>query len=202
MQTRDSGVFLGRQPILDGRLRVIAYELLFRGSGDLAEARVCDDAVATRRVVSRAFRDIGIRTVVGQAAAFVNVDAESLLDSMIETLPREQVVLELLETVEISDQLIERCRVLTARGYRIALDDFCSYSDAYDPLLDIADIVKIDVLQLDPDALMKLVRKLKLWPTRLLAEKVETMERARECVRLGFDLFQGFLFGRPELLAG
>lgn len=202
MQTKDHDVFLGRQPILDRRLRVTAYELLFRCAGNLTEAHVGDDAVATKSVVTRAFRDIGIHTVVGQAVAFVNVDAESLLNSMIETLPREQVVLELLETVEITDQLIERCRALKAQKYRIALDDFCSYSEAYDPLLDIADIVKIDVLQLDPESLLKLVRKLRLWPTRLLAEKVETVARARECVMLGFDLFQGYLFGRPELLAG
>ena len=133
-------------------------------------------------------------------AIFVNVDAEMLYSHRIDALPTDRVVLELLETIAVDEQIVSRCRELKQRGFRLALDDFCSCADRYEPLLEIADIVKIDVPQLDPQALAALVRRLKLYPGRLLAEKVETMERARECLALGFDLFQGFVFARPSLL--
>lgn len=200
MATRSSDMFLARQPIVDRQRRLVAYELLFRNGSDGNRARVDDDALATAGVVQRAFGDLGIRTVVGGARAFVNLDSEWLLGSAVQRLPGPQVVLEILETVCIDAQLVERCRVLKALGYLLALDDFFHYNEAYEPLLAVVDIVKIDVLQLDSAALGALVRRLQLWPTRLLAEKVDTAERAAQCMALGFDLFQGFFFGRPAIL--
>jgi c-di-GMP-related signal transduction protein len=110
-------------------------------------------------------------------------------------------VLELLETIEIDTRVIARCRELKAHGFKLALDDFFHYSEAYDAVLDLIDIVKIDTQRLDHDSLSDLVSRLRLWPARLLAEKVQTLERARLCLALGFELFQGFFFGRPTLLA-
>ncbi len=199
MRDQANDLFLGRQPILDRRQHLVAYELLYR-AGRESQARVTDDAVATAEVMRRAFKRIGINTVLGECAGFVNVDAEMLYSHRIDALPTDRVVLELLETIAVDEQIVSRCRELKQRGFRLALDDFCSCADRYEPLLEIADIVKIDVPQLDPQALAALVRRLKLYPGRLLAEKVETMERARECLALGFDLFQGFVFARPSLL--
>lgn len=200
MRTPSSDVFIGRQPVLDRQRRVIAYELLFRASqGDLG-AHVSDDALSSARLIAHAFRELGIDTVVGRALAFVNLDAELIMSPMIETLPNDQVVLELLETVSIDDRIVRRCHDLKRRGYRLALDDFFRYSEAYEPLLEVVDIVKVDVLMLDADSLADLVRCLKPWRTRLLAEKVDTGKRARDCLALGFDLFQGFYFGRPAIV--
>lgn len=193
-------VFLGRQPILDRNHRPVAYELLFRASPNDDVAHVSDDAQATRWVIDRAFRQLGIRTVVGRSRAFVNLCAESLISPMIEALPREQVVLEILETVEVDARIVRRCRDLKAKGYRLALDDVSCYSDACEALLGLIDIIKIDVLLVEPGALASLVRRLRSYDTRLLAEKVDSRERARECLALGFDLFQGFFFGRPVML--
>ncbi len=195
-----SAVFLGRQPVVDRAGNVVAFELLFRSSPECGCACFSDDRLATAGVVTRAFRQVGIRAVVGDARALVNVCAETLMNRMIETLPPEQIVIELLEGVHIEDRLVRRCRTLKARGYRFALDDFCHYREIYDPLLEIVDVVKIDILGLGPAPLAALVAKLRSWPALLLAEKVESPERARECRELGFDLFQGFHFGRPVVL--
>lgn len=200
MQIRSPEAFVGRQPILDLEHHVVAYELLFRAAAGDTQARVAEDGLATARLITRAFCDLGIHTVVGKAQAFVNLDAQSLMSAVIETLPREQVVLELLETVETDDRVLRRCRALKTKGYRFALDDFCRYSRACDPLLEIADIIKIDVLMLDPQSLSELVRCLKPWRPKLLAEKVESRECARRCRALGFQFFQGFFFGRPAVL--
>ena len=199
MATHIPDVFLGRQPILDRWLRVVAYELLFR-SETTGVANVNDDTAATAQVIRQAFRQLGIRTVVGDCSAFINVDAPTLLGRAIEALPADQVVIELLETIAIDDDIVRRCRELKALGYRLALDDFVRYEETYEPLLEIVDIVKIDVLQVTPDYLARLVRRLRPWPPQLLAEKVETRQGARDCRALGFSLFQGFYFGRPALL--
>ncbi|NMG44936.1 EAL domain-containing protein [Aromatoleum toluvorans] len=193
-------IFLARQPIFDRQRKVAAYELLFR-EDQSGEARVTDDARATAQVIARAFGRLGLNSVIGGSTGFVNVDAEMLMSGRIEKLPRERVVLELLETIEIDCAVLERCAELKHLGYRLALDDVCAVSREMEPLLDIVDVVKLDILQVDPAALEQLVRRLRLHPAKLLAEKVDTLERARRCLALGFDLFQGYLFARPTLLA-
>jgi len=218
-------LFLGRQPIVDRRRHVVAYELLYRASRvNFARVRNTDAAgggpsasagaaagirpadgmvngvVATARVMHRALRRIGLNTVLGPCAGFINVDGEMLASSRIASLPPDRVVLELLETIRVDAAVIARCRQLKAMGYRLALDDFVSLTADSEPLLELADIVKIDVPQLSPQALTQLVARLKIYPARLLAEKVDTRERARHCLELGFHYFQGYFFARPGVL--
>lgn len=197
---RSRDLFIGRQLILDHRHRAIGYELLSR-SGREDTSNIEDGAKATATVMQRAFREIGIQTIVGGGKAFINVDAEMLLSPMLESLAPDRVVLELLESIVIDEQVVRRSRELKAKGYRLALDDFVHYDESYTPLLEIVDVVKIDILQLDRTALTRLVQRLRLWPPKLLAEKVDSADRARHCRALGFDLFQGFFFGTPGLAA-
>jgi len=199
MKSSRDNMYLGRQPIFDRRQNLVAYELLYR-SGQYAEAHVTDDAGATAEVIRRSFKRIGINTVLGGSAGFLNVDAEMLFSKQIDALPVDRLVLELLETVEINDNIIERCSELKQRGFHLALDDVSSYSDRYEPLFEIADIIKIDLPLLDQDGLAALVKRLKPYTGKLLAEKVETWERVEECMALGFELFQGFVLARPSLL--
>ncbi|NMF88626.1 EAL domain-containing protein [Aromatoleum petrolei] len=197
---KPADVFLGRQAIVDRYRNVIAYELLFRAGPDGC-ARVTDHSMATATVIANAFDTLGIQTVVGDCRAFINVDGPTLMSEAIETLPQQRVVIELLETIRVSDEIVRRCRELKAQGYRLALDDFSVYGEEYEPLLDVVDIVKVDTLMLEPASLANLVARLKMWPLRLLAEKVDCKQRATDCLALGFNLFQGFFFGRPVTLA-
>jgi c-di-GMP-related signal transduction protein len=192
-------IFLGRQPILDRDQRLVAYELLFR-SGHVNASDVTDDLQATASVINHAFSEMGIQAVLGPHRGFINVSADMLHSDMIELLPREQVVLELLETIEINDDIVSRCHELRKKGFSLALDDFV-FDDAYLPLLGIVDIVKIDLLLHDPDELRNAVQRLKQWPVRLLAEKVDSAEQAQYCMELGFDLFQGYYFAKPSILS-
>ena len=102
--------------------------------------------------------------------------------------------------IHIDDRIVGRCRELKRKGYRLALDDYTRYEAAHEPLLELVDIVKVDILALDPASLADVVRLLRPWRCRLLAEKVESLKRARDCLALGFDLFQGFYFGGPAIL--
>lgn len=191
-------IFLGRQPILDRDQRIVAYELLFR-TGNTSGVTVTDDMHATASVIHRAFSEMGVQTVLGTQLGFINVSADMLLSDMVELLPKDQVVLELLETIIVDDAVIERCRALKLLGFTLALDDFV-YDDSYRPLLALVDIVKVDLLLHTQDELRAVVGKLKLWPVKLLAEKVDSAEQAAYCHSLGFDLFQGYYFARPSVL--
>ena len=157
MNASKNNVYLGRQPIFDRRQNLVAYELLYR-SGAVGEARVTDDAAATAEVIRRSFKRIGIATVLGKADGFINLDAEMLFSKQIDRLPGDRMVLELLETVAINDDIIERCRQLKRLGFRLALDDVSFYSDCYAPLFEMADVIKIDLPLLNEARLAALPR--------------------------------------------
>lgn len=197
MTTQD--IFLGRQPILDRDQRIVAYELLFR-SGNTAGVTVTDDMQATASVIQHAFGEMGVQTVLGAQLGFINISADMLLSDLVELLPRTQVVLELLETIRITDAVVERCRALKQQGFTLALDDFV-FDENCRPLLALVDIVKIDLLQHSREELQSAVSRLKQWPVKLLAEKVDSAEQAAYCHSLGFDLFQGYYFARPAVLS-
>lgn len=191
-------VFLGRQPILDRYGRLVAYELLFR-AGDTDVSNVSDDLHATATVISLAFGQLGANAVLGPHLGFINVSAELLFSDIVELLPKAQIVLELLETVAVTEAVVARCRELKARGFGLALDDFV-FTDAHVPLLELADVVKIDLQLHAAEALPDIIVQLRHWPVKLLAEKVDSRRQARRCKVLGFDLFQGYYFARPALL--
>lgn len=203
MTTPGSGeeIFLGRQPILDRQQDLYAYELLFR-TGHKNVAEVEDDLVASASVISHAFADLGIEQALGPYKGFINCDAALLLSDIPEILPPDKIVLEVLETVEITPVIIERCRDLVARGFTLALDDFVNDTDKYKPLLDLVQIVKVEILPYDPNALAVTTAKLRQWPLQMLAEKVDAREQAEYCHQLGFHLFQGYYFAHPTIVAG
>lgn len=191
-------MFLGRQPILDRRGRLVAYELLFR-AGCTNVSNVSDDLHATASVISLAFGHLGVHAVLGPHLGFINVSADLLFSDIVALLPKEQIVLELLETVVVTDAIVARCVELKARGFGIALDDFV-FSEAHVPLLELADVVKIDLQLHAPEELAGIIERLRRWPLQLLAEKVDSQEQAKRCRALGFDLFQGYYFAHPSLL--
>lgn len=197
MSTTHSDIRVSPQPIRDRKGRVAAFELLHR-HGDAIAAQITDDALATDDVIRLTYDNGGQgRQMLRGRPGFINVDAEMLFSSRIESLPSRQVVLELLETVEIDESVICRCADLKRRGFHLALDDVCDYRDDHAPLLALADIVKVDLPGLDDEHLEALVRDLRHFPLQLLAEKVDSSQCAQRCMDLQFDLFQGYLFDPP-----
>ncbi|MEB2320502.1 MAG: EAL domain-containing protein [Pseudomonadota bacterium] len=194
----ESEVLLGRQPILDATGSLVAFELLFRASSSGARTGWTDDLHASSHVMARVLADIGLGASLGRFTGFVNVDRDLLMSEMVELLPPERFVLEILETTEIDDELGERILALRARGYRFALDDVIAEDDGRLDRLALVDIVKIDFMP--GSRWQDLARLLKPTGKKLLAEKVETPEQFRQAREAGFDLFQGFFFAKPHLL--
>lgn len=166
--------YLARQAIYDRDLNAVAYELLYR-SGDANHAEFSDGHQATGEVVFNALIEMGLGQVIGNDVAFVNVTSSFLLGGYCEALPRDRVVLEVLEDVEPNEQIIRALEVLSAEGYRIALDDFI-LQDHLLELVRIANIIKLDVRALGREGVAEHVRRLKEFDVQLLAEKVETYE--------------------------
>jgi len=194
-------IFLGRQPILDRKQNIVAYELLFR-SGHSADANVFDDMAASAHVITHAFTELGVVTVLGKHKGFINVHADLLMSDMLELLPKDKVVVELLETIEITPAVVERCKQLRAMGFTLALDDYTGLDNQYEPLFGLVEVVKLDYPLVDKANLANIVQRLKKYPVKLLAEKIEDREQAELCLDLGFDLFQGYFYARPMILTG
>jgi EAL and modified HD-GYP domain-containing signal transduction protein len=195
-------VFVARQPIFDRADRVAGYELLYRSGIRSSRAWIpgADRAEMSSRVVVDAFLGIGLHRLTNGRPAFINCTRELLVGGAVELLDPTLVVLELLEDLEPDEEVVAACERLARVGYRIALDDFV-YSERWEPLLKLADVIKIDVLAHSPAELAAQVERLRGTPAKLLAEKVETREVHDLCTRLGFELFQGFFYSRPETMA-
>jgi c-di-GMP-related signal transduction protein len=201
MDTTAQDIFIGRQPILDRSQQTYAYELLFR-RGQQNSAVVSDDLAATATVLTHVFSELGVEAALGPYLGFVNLDARMLMSDALEMLPREKFVLEVLETVEITPQIVHRCRQLKDMGFQLALDDFITFEERHRPLLEMADIVKVELMGMDNATLLNTTRTLRQWPVRLLAEKVDSEAQVKHCLDLGFDLFQGYYFAKPTIIAG
>lgn len=190
--------FLGRQPILDRKQNMVGYEFLFR-SADSPSADITNYLQAGCSVIISALAAFGFREVLGKHKGFFNVTADLLMSDALELLPREQIVIELMETIVFTDAIVARCQELKHKGFSLALDDHI-YDPAYEPLYQIVDYVKVDIQQVSQHDLTEIVRLLKKQPVTLLAEKVEDAKQFRNCLELGFQLFQGYYFARPSVL--
>jgi EAL and modified HD-GYP domain-containing signal transduction protein len=193
-------VFVARQPIFDRKLEVVGYELLFRGSNAIDHAIIADHDEATSTVVVNAFTELGLDRVVANRPAWLNVSRDFVVRGMAFALPAKRVVLELLEDQAVDDELIAQLDLLRRDGYTIALDDF-SWSPDREPLLAHADIIKVELLGRAPEAVAEDVERLRTYGLQLLAEKVETQADHERCAALGFDLFQGYFFCKPETMS-
>ncbi|MGM0476051.1 MAG: EAL and HDOD domain-containing protein, partial [Pseudomonadota bacterium] len=198
--TRLSEVMVGRQPIYDRKMKVRAYELLFREAG-ATQANVIDGNRATSQVLYNTFVEIGIDTIVGEHMAFVNLTPAFLFGEYPLPASSGSLVLEILEDIDPTPDLVDAVRDLRKRGYIIALDDFV-YSPHLEPLVRLAHIIKIDITQMDGDGLAEHVERLRQTGRKLLAEKVETHAEYEYCRSLGFDLYQGYFFCKPNIVKG
>jgi EAL and modified HD-GYP domain-containing signal transduction protein len=195
---------LARQPIFTRTLEVCGYELLYRSNPDAESSGLVrptshQETAASAATLTTALTDIGLDAIVGDRPAWVNVGHAFLLGDLAQALPPDRVVLEVLESVPATSEVVEALESLKADGYRLALDDFVA-QPLVGPLVEVADIVKIDVLALDWDRVEEQVAVLKPYGVSLLAEKVETHDVLERCRDLDFDLFQGHFLSRPRLV--
>lgn len=196
-----SDIFIARQPIFKQDMSIKAYELLFRQSEESISANVVDGNSATSQVMMSSFVDIGLENLVAHHIAFINLTEHFLSNPNLVVIPPDRVVLEVLEDVEPTEKVIESLKILKQRGFTIALDDFV-YADKFKPLLEFADIIKIDVTLQTQSEIKASLSNFALPDVELLAEKIETFEEFEFYKSLGFSYFQGYFFAKPTIVHG
>jgi len=200
-EVQDQNIYIGRQPIVDREQQLVAFELLFHAEASGAEA-AAGNFEATANVVVNAFTEFGVQNTLGPHRGFLNVGRDLLMSDLPAVLPPARIVLELIDTVLPDEAVIQRCKALRSAGYRLALDHVCAFDDRVKKLLPYVHMVKLDIAEIEEATLVKLVPALRHLPLLLIADKVDTAERAQHCLQLGFDLFQGYHFARPEIVSG
>ncbi len=193
-----NSILFARQPIFDLGMKVMGYELLFRNS-DENQATFSDGNSASLEVISNAFTELDVKASLNMKKGFVNYTL-----GLIDHLPgfaKESLVIELLEHFHDKPEAFDEVKKLSERGYVVALDDFV-WNDRVKKIIPYCDIIKIDVIALDRDQIKQQVEHLKPYEVTLLAEKVEDSEMRDYCIDLGFELFQGYFFAKPQIVKG
>jgi len=199
MQVASPEIFVARQPIFDRRQEVYGYELLFRSGLDNAFHH--DDLdQASFEMLHTSLLGFGLDVLLGDKVGFVNASREVLLQEFYLVLPRERSVIELVDSVEPTPEVIVACQGLKRAGYRLALDDFVR-RPAMAPLAELADVIKVDLQHTDRAERQAIVREFAPRRAMLVAEKVEGRADMAEAMEDGFTHFQGFFFCEPEVLS-
>jgi EAL and modified HD-GYP domain-containing signal transduction protein len=193
---------VARQAILDRDKKLFGYELLFRAKLSDHSANISDGDAATARVIMQALVDIGMERLVGQGVALINMTRRLLVEHELLPISGKRLGLEILESEAIDDELVNCVRELARRGYLIVLDDFVLGEETPQlvALLELADLIKLEIPGRSDADLAATIARLRRYRAKLLAEKVETYADFQHCLALGFDLFQGYFFCRPEVI--
>ena len=190
--------FIARQPIFDQRLRVFAYELLFR-AGPKNVFQPWKDASCSVIVDSMMLFDL--QTLTGHAKAFINADQSALLQGAVKLLPANRIIVEILENVVPTPEIVAACTDLRDAGYVLALDDFVDHTK-WQPLLALAKFLKVDFRGSDETVRREMARRYLPQGIELLAEKVETQSEFEQARGMGYTYFQGYFFCKPAMIEG
>lgn len=193
-------IFVARQPIFDAQEQVWAYELLFRSSAQAKTAAVTEDDLATASVIADGF-SLAFSGMDKSRKAFINFPQRLLLDGSVYAMPKEICVVEVLETITPTPEMVTALRRIKEHGYVIALDDYVG-QPGFENVIPLADIVKVEVLGMEPERMRYISADLRRHGCRLLAEKVEDRATYDLTRSFGFSLFQGYFFSRPEMVTG
>lgn len=195
-------VYLARQPIFDRQMNIYSYELLYRSSSENNYFEGIDAQQATAEVINNAFFINELDDLTDGTKAFINFTEQLLLDEAPLLLPKDKIVIEVLEDVQPTKEVIAVCKKLRDEGYTIALDDF-TFDEKFIPLIELADIIKVEYPAVSIEKQRYFIDKYKKEHGIIfLAEKIETREQQQIALDLGYDLLQGYFYSKPVIVTG
>lgn len=194
-------VYTARQPILNKKKQVVAYELLFRDSTNNCFPTDVAPDIATAKLLINSYLNIGLEEMTEGKPALVNFPIAFLAEHLVNMIPYKNIIVEVLETTEPSDENYELLAKLFHQGFSLALDDFV-YSEAWERFFPFIKLIKIDIIATPLASISHLLPIFRQYKIKILAEKVETYEEFLEAKALGFDYYQGYFFNKPEILVG
>jgi c-di-GMP-related signal transduction protein len=197
---KDMDVYVARQPIFNKQKKVIGYELLYR-SGLQNFFDHNDGDRATSDVITNSFSVIGLEVLTGGKRAFINFTENLLKSDIASILPPDLIAVEILEDIRPDKEIIEICKKLKRLSYILVLDDFVAI-EQITPLIEFADIIKVDFLKTNVDQRKQLIKDVGTDHVKFLAEKVETEEEFSMAAEMGYSYFQGYFFSKPTIYKG
>ena len=195
-----SNSIVARQPILNRKKETVAYELLFR---TFNKEKEFDGSQATAEVITSSLDLIGLDNLTGGKHAFINFTAELIKSEIADLLPQKKIGIEILEDIKIDQELISSSQRVKDSGHILLLDDFI-YQKELIPLIEMADIIKIDFLQTTGQRRKKIMEHIKSNhnpDVKFLAEKIENYEEFKAAYQMGYDYFQGYFFTKPDTIS-
>lgn len=192
-------VYVARQPIFDRNLKLVGYELLHRSSNHNS----CEEYDGDKATDSLLYNilNFGFEDIMNSKVAFINFTEGGLIKKLPTLLPKEMVIVEILENVTFTDEVVVACKQMADKGYKLALDDY-EYKKQIDRISDFITIIKVDFKLNDRQAIINICRQFKKTKIKLLAEKIETEQEYEFARNLGFSYFQGYYFSKPQMLKG
>ncbi|MFH4558802.1 EAL and HDOD domain-containing protein [Vibrio diabolicus] len=190
--------YVARQPIFNRKRQTLGYELLFRDGESNAYPSHIESNRATYRLIVENFLSLGTNPVIASSRCFINFPHQSLVRRLPRSLPKNKIVVEVLETCQPTDDLLDAIRELYREGYLIALDDF-TLTPEWRRFLPYVHIVKLDIMAMGLEKACALVKAhlAKRVKYHFLAERVETAEEFEQAKAAGFKFFQGYFFSKP-----
>lgn len=187
--------YIGRQPIINTKAKISAYDLLYRESGHR------DDNGFTAAVISNLL--ISMDTILGKHIGFIRVNSEFLHYDVIDLLLQEKVVYALFSNTQIDESLAARLRYLRDQGYRFALND-CSYNEEtmnhFALILPSLNYIKIDISKSDLTYVEHTIPMLHEIGIEVIGTKIETHDEYDLCRSIGFDYYQGYFISEPNII--
>lgn len=190
--------YVARQPIFDSKKNVYAYELLFRDGENNRFPDINPDE-ATSKILAASHLSVGVEEITGGKPAFINFHQDTLLYRFPTSLDPDNVVIEILETVEVTENLLKACQHMRKMGYKVALDDY-DFDPKWDVFLPHVNIIKVDIRTCGMPLVMAKMPSMQSLKIKWVAEKVETYQEFSQLKDLGFDYFQGYFFAKPEII--
>ncbi|WP_219928496.1 EAL and HDOD domain-containing protein, partial [Bacillus anthracis] len=180
--------------------KVVAYELLYRNSLKNNFNNSIEDDEATYKVIDN-ISSFGLDILTDNKLAFVNFPEKLIKKNIATLLPKERVVIEILESVSPSEDVISQLSYLKELGYYIALDDVVDINDIIN-FIGVIDIVKVDFILSSKESRIRIAQICKKFKIKMLAEKIETLDDLEEAKNLEYDYFQGFYYSKPSIFLG
>lgn len=199
-QAMDNSTLLAYQPIYDRQLDIVGGELLYRNDSGLTVLDVGEE-YATSELVFQLCTGITEQFEGFDHPLYINVSKDFVLSDAFLPLEPSRVIVELVERIEPTPELIDAIARWHRKGFRFALDDF-ELSPAWQPLFKYCDVVKIDIEQTSTEQLQAIRNALGHKPVKWLAERIETVAQLEHYKELGFDYFQGYFLSRPVIISG
>ena len=192
-------VYIARQPIFDSHMNIFGYELLYRQSNENYFIEMDDDQ-ATSELIINSFLIFGLNDLTDGTKALINFSKDMINSEVPFLLPKDNVIFEILERKEATQETVEACEKLRSMGYKLALDDLVM-DDSFLPLIDKVDIIKVEYPSVSYEDQRDFIKKYrKKSNIKFLAEKIETREDYQLATEIGYDYFQGYFFSKPAIV--